>query len=193
MSSSHVIGVAPPTSPSCEEHHQTPIGFNPFGVSLATPMKELQRPSASLSCLGDPMPSTVPASKSISHIPFMMFFVDLAHVRLELDIPVVVVFLVAAERWWSTQPVVEVSGRLCHQCTCRPSSWTIMAACWCGAAVTVSTCPVSSPSVRSLSCAFCAVHRLSLAVHDLFLVRTVLVALVWNNTSCGCQFLSTAS
>ena len=33
---SRVIGVAPPTSPSDEEHHQTPIGFNPFGVSLAT-------------------------------------------------------------------------------------------------------------------------------------------------------------
>ena len=26
----HVIGVAPPTSPSDEEHHQTPMGFNPF-------------------------------------------------------------------------------------------------------------------------------------------------------------------
>ena len=43
------------------------------------------------------MPSTVPASTSISHIPTMMLFVDLAHVRLELEIPVIVFFLVAAE------------------------------------------------------------------------------------------------
>ena len=74
---SHVIGVAPPTSPFEEEHHQTSIGFNPFGVSLATPMKELLRPSASLSCLGDPMPSTVPASTSIfphSHIDALCRF-----------------------------------------------------------------------------------------------------------------------
>ena len=62
----HVIGVAPPTSPSDEEHHQTPMGFNSFGASLATPKKELLRPSASPSCLGHPMPSTVPASASIS-------------------------------------------------------------------------------------------------------------------------------
>ena len=116
---SHVIGVAPPTSPSEEEHHQTSIGFNPFGASLATPMKEMQRPSASPSCLGDPMPSTVPASTSISHIPTMMFFVDLAHVRLELEIPIVVVFLVAAERWWSTQRLVELSEGLRRQYSCR--------------------------------------------------------------------------
>ena len=144
MYSSHVIGVAPPTSPSDEEHHQTPIGFNPFGVSLATPRKELQRPSASPSCLGDPVPSTVPASTSISHIPTMMFFVDWAHVRLELEIPVVVIFLVAAESWLSTQRLVELSEGCAVSAPVVSSSWAIIAACW--RSPTVSTWPFVATS-----------------------------------------------
>ena len=134
-----MIGVAPPTSPSDEEHHQTPIGFNPLGVSLATPMKELLRPSASPSCLGNPKPSTVPASASISRIVTMKFFVDLANVRLELEIPVIVFFLVAAERWLSTQPSLELSEGCAVSAPVVSSSYAIIAACW--RSPTVSTWP----------------------------------------------------
>ena len=55
----------------------------------------------------------------------MMLFVDLAHVRLELEIPVIVFFLVAAESWLSTQRLVELSEVCAVSAPVVSSSWAI--------------------------------------------------------------------
>ena len=187
---SRVIEVAPPTSPSDGEHHQTPIGFNPFGVSLATPMKELLRPSASPSCYGYPMPSTVPASASISHIFTIMFLVVLADVRLVLEIPVIVVFLGAAASWLSTQPLVELSEGCAVSAPVVSSSWAIIAAC-CGhrpfqpgLMFHVGVCGLFLRRPAPVACG-------SRSDPGLNCIRSN-VARVCCNASCGDQILSTA-
>ena len=76
------------------------------------------------------MPWTVPASASISHICTTKCSVDLDHVRLVLEIPVIVAFLVAAEKWLSTQPLLELSEGCAASAPVVSSRWAIIAACW---------------------------------------------------------------
>ena len=113
---------------------KTPMGSKPIWVC------RLPHQGKSCSdCPGDPMPSTVPGLGVNAPQFHDEVFVVLTRVRLEVESPVTGAFLVVSESWQSTRPVVAYSVSCVIRLLVTPSGLTIISACWCCVAVTVTS------------------------------------------------------